>query len=63
MGVLYVGDDQTDEDAFRRLGSRAVTVRVGENGTTHAKYRVSGPADLVTALAELNSLLATDTGH
>jgi trehalose-phosphatase len=60
VGVLYVGDDQTDEDAFRRLGSRAVTVRVGDSGATHAKYRVSGPADLVTALAELNSLLATD---
>lgn len=58
--VLYIGDDRTDEDAFRELRSaypRAVTVRVGdpEHGeTTAAEFRVETPAevrDFLVALA------------
>ncbi len=31
--VVYVGDDETDEDAFRALKGRGVAIRVGETGT------------------------------
>lgn len=42
---LYLGDDATDEDAFRRLkrfGNRAMGVKVGR-GPTRARARLSGP--------------------
>jgi trehalose 6-phosphate phosphatase len=54
-GVLYLGDDVTDEDAFTALAPRvgAVTVKVGD-GETAALLRVAdldGVRDLLTALA------------
>jgi len=55
-GVLYLGDDVTDEDAFTALAPRpgAVTVKVGD-GDTAALLRVAdldGVRDLLTSLAE-----------
>jgi trehalose 6-phosphate phosphatase len=54
-GVLYLGDDRTDEDAFTALAPRvgAVTVKVGD-GDTAAQLRVpdlDGVRDLLEALA------------
>lgn len=40
---VYFGDDRTDEDAFRAL-PEAITIRVGRDAGTLAKYQVSGPA-------------------
>lgn len=40
---VYAGDDATDEDAFRRLAGRALTVKVGP-GPTAAACRAAGPA-------------------
>jgi len=43
--VIYVGDDETDEDAFRFLAGLAITFRVGGAGTmTAATHRVPGVA-------------------
>ena len=47
--VLFMGDDRTDEDAFRSLRARfprAVTIRVDESGedTTAAEIRLRDPA-------------------
>jgi trehalose 6-phosphate phosphatase len=62
--VLYVGDDRTDEDAFRELRaafSKAVTIRVGDpdhGETTEAEFRLETPAevkDFLVALAEYRS--------
>jgi trehalose 6-phosphate phosphatase len=50
-GVLFVGDDVTDETAFRRLGAGDVGVKVGP-GETAAAYRVDDP-EAVSALLEL----------
>jgi trehalose-phosphatase len=59
--VLYIGDDRTDEDAFRELRAafpKAITIRVGdpEHGeTTSAEFRLETPAevkDFLVALAE-----------
>jgi trehalose-phosphatase len=42
---LYIGDDRTDEDAFRALPPEAVTIRVGPAETeTAAQYRLADPA-------------------
>ena len=50
--VVYVGDDQTDEDAFRFLSGLAMTFRVGPADTlTSATYRLPD-VDAVEALLE-----------
>jgi trehalose 6-phosphate phosphatase len=49
-GVLFVGDDLTDEKAFAVLGDGDVGVKVGP-GDTAARYRVADP-EQVTALLE-----------
>ena len=44
--TVYIGDDATDEDAFRALAD-GVTARVGHAGVeTAARYRVGSPADV-----------------
>ena len=57
VAVLYVGDDVTDEDAFAALATDAdaVTVRVGEQRPTAARYRLDRQeevADLIARLVE-----------
>ncbi len=49
---VYMGDDRTDEDAFRVLPD-AVTVKVGNGTMTHAKYRVASPTHVHEFLAWL----------
>jgi trehalose 6-phosphate phosphatase len=51
--IVYFGDDVTDEDAFRAMGTDDVSVRVGP-GVTAATYRLPDP----TAVSELIALLA-----
>lgn len=46
---IYLGDDVTDEDAFKALGDEAVTVKVGE-GETAARYRLDDVEDVVAYL-------------
>lgn len=57
VGVLYLGDDLTDEDAFRALGADGVTVKIGE-GETVARHRVPDPAAAVALLDFLADSLA-----
>jgi trehalose 6-phosphate phosphatase len=56
-GVLYVGDDVTDEDAFAVLRPDDVGVKVGA-GETLARYRVADPAAVRDLLHLLVRLLA-----
>ena len=60
--VVYIGDDRTDEDAFRELRAafpKAVTIRVGDpdhGETTSAEFRLETTQevkDFLVALAEL----------
>jgi trehalose 6-phosphate synthase/phosphatase len=47
--VIYVGDDDTDEDALRALGGLGLTFRVGSPGRpSHASHRL---ADVSSVLA------------
>lgn len=42
--VIYIGDDETDEDAFAMLGGRGAGIRVGPETTTSlADYRLADP--------------------
>jgi trehalose 6-phosphate phosphatase len=51
-GVLYLGDDVTDEDAFRALPAPAVTVKVGD-GATAARHRVDDLSGVRAVLERL----------
>lgn len=56
--VLYLGDDVTDEDAFRELAAdpMAITVRIGEPQPTAARFRIERQEEvglLVDRLAAL----------
>ncbi|MBI5595725.1 MAG: trehalose-phosphatase [Elusimicrobia bacterium] len=55
--VLFIGDDETDEEGFRRLGRAAWTVRVGR-GETVARWRVKGSPDVDALLAALRAVRA-----
>ena len=50
--VLFVGDDVTDEDAFRQLQPGDVGVKVGSGGTL-ARWGVSDPQAVVVLLREV----------
>lgn len=56
VGLLYAGDDVTDERAFAALGPRDVTVKVGA-GHTVARFRVPGPPEVAQLLHRLADLL------
>jgi len=53
---LYIGDDTTDEDAFRALGPDAVTIRVSDDPqvASAARYRVDDPAGALAFLSAVS---------
>ena len=50
--VMAVGDDKTDEDMFRALAERAVTVKIGP-GHTAAQYNLSNQQEVIHLLNQL----------
>ncbi|MDH3948263.1 MAG: trehalose-phosphatase [Gammaproteobacteria bacterium] len=51
---LYIGDDVTDEDAFRALKERGIGIRVmGEPTSSQAHYRLRDPAEVLMFLDAL----------
>lgn len=51
---IYIGDDRTDEDAFRMLKERGIGILVGEKpGPTAAKYSLRDPAEVERFLRAL----------
>lgn len=58
--AFYIGDDVTDEDAFRALGEDAITVKVGTPmPPTTARFLVHSSADVGTLVAQLAEWRAT----
>jgi len=53
---IYLGDDLSDESAFRALG-RGVTVRVGSGRPTAARYALRNPSDVCAFLEQLADAL------
>jgi trehalose-phosphatase len=56
--VFYLGDDASDEPAFEALG-RGITVRVGENGPTKARYRLADPSEVCRFIERLEDELSS----
>lgn len=56
--VLYAGDDTTDQDAFRALRGRAITIAVGGRARG-AAYRTRDPATFAAWLARLAAARAS----
>lgn len=50
--VVFLGDDVTDEKAFRRMRDGDVGIKIGP-GETLADFRVDGPADVAAVLRYL----------
>lgn len=44
---LYIGDDQTDEDAFKVLRGRGITIFVGLTSFSTARYYVKNPLEVL----------------
>ncbi len=57
--AVFIGDDLTDEDAFRALGDDGIGIVVADEArTTAADDRLGSPDDVRRFLAELAALLA-----
>ena len=50
--IMAVGDDKTDEDMFKALAERAITVKIGP-GHTAAQYNLSDQAEVLHLLNQL----------
>ncbi|MDD4909491.1 MAG: trehalose-phosphatase [Candidatus Omnitrophica bacterium] len=57
-GVLpvYIGDDVTDEDAFKALKRRGLTVFVGERRASRADYRLKNTGEVAKFLRLISAL-------
>jgi trehalose 6-phosphate phosphatase len=50
---IYIGDDQTDETAFKALSGKGFTIRVGKSKKTAANYYLKGYWELPRLLREI----------
>ncbi|MFH0989516.1 MAG: trehalose-phosphatase [bacterium] len=53
---LFIGDDTTDEDVFRALRSKGITIRVGRARSTNAQYYVKSVKEVHDILRLIISL-------
>lgn len=51
--IFYVGDDNTDEDAFRLLDRNAVKIKVEESDRSFAEYHLKGQPEVVIFLNKI----------
>ena len=58
---IYIGDDTTDETAFKALRHKGTTVKVGRPKKTHARYHIEDHSDVKTLLDKILNILITST--
>jgi trehalose 6-phosphate phosphatase len=54
---VYVGDDITDETAFKALKAQGVTIRIGRSQKTEAKYYLKGQWEMLRFLQHIHNLV------
>ncbi len=54
--LIYIGDDSTDEDAFRALRGVGTTVRVGVRAKSLAEFRLPGVGRVWALLRTISAL-------
>jgi trehalose 6-phosphate phosphatase len=58
---IYIGDDRTDEDAFRALEKRGVAILVSEQPQpTTARYSLKNPAEVERFLREVTECVGME---
>lgn len=50
---VYIGDDETDEDAFNAFESEGLSIRVGRSKLSRAQYALSSPGEVEKLLRRL----------
>lgn len=60
---IYVGDDLTDETAFKALNEDGLTVRVGRSKKTAAKYYLKGQWEVSKFLQHIDNLNQSSCGE
>ena len=61
---IYLGDDQTDEDAFREVKNRGITVFVGSGGhISEAEYFLQDPAEVQVFLLRCEEIMRDKVGE
>ena len=53
---VYIGDDQTDETAFKVFRKDGVTIRVGRSKRTSARYCVKGRLEILMFLDQMRKI-------
>ncbi|OGW32422.1 MAG: trehalose-phosphatase [Nitrospirae bacterium GWF2_44_13] len=54
---VYVGDDWTDETAFRALNKRGITIRVGKSAKTAANYYLKSQREISAFLKRVEEFI------
>jgi trehalose 6-phosphate phosphatase len=56
--VLFIGDDDTDEEAFKLKDRRLLTVRVGRRKNSQAQFFIRRQEDVLKLLTQLKRMLS-----
>ncbi|MBP9855275.1 MAG: trehalose-phosphatase [Candidatus Omnitrophica bacterium] len=54
---IYIGDDLTDESAFKALEDRGITIMVGNPKVSYAKYYLNNSDEVLQFLTEIEKIM------
>jgi trehalose 6-phosphate phosphatase len=60
--AVYMGDDASDEDAFKALQGKGITVAVGKAQDSNASYYLRSPVEVKECLSRIAQLCKEDNG-
>ncbi len=62
---VYIGDDQTDEDAFKAIGRKGIGIKVtpNEKAVSYASYYLRSPSEVFYFLKRLKYLKEKGKSH